>query len=304
MSTTPTPEQIQKIQTNLRNMLELNDKLFNHGDAKISNAYDLLNIKDKADPGCAIALALFQGAFTAVGAAAGPAGGAAKFLFGMTARPAEPTSLNVNGQIASYLQRFQAMSLETSKQLATYHDDVTGHWNASVTVGGEVMRLSDLATVDVPAETSPKFFDLVIAAARGLDLQLWKQLLVANTVITHWTKGYTVKGSRNIPPIAWVEEFYERDRAYYFTWQWHKGSWLGKGVWYMDAYTIGPGAGESLSKDVCNYLFGYNYPGNSPGEIIKVPGLFTREEVFTKLGIREDWRARPDLMFENVHVNF
>lgn len=303
MSTTPTPEQIQKVQTNLRNMLALNDELFDHGQAKITNAYILLNIKDKADPGRGIALALFQGAFTAVGAAAGPAGGAAKFLFGLIARPAEPTSLDVNAQIASYLQRFQAMSTEMSRQLATYHEDVAGNWNASVTVGGEVMRLSDLATADVPAETSPRFIDLLRAALRGLDLELWKQLLVANTVITHWTKGYTAKGSRNIPPIAWVEEFYESSRAYYFTWQWQKGSWLGKGVWYMDAYTIGPGAGESLSEDVCKYLFGYNYPGKS-GEIIKVPGLFTREEVFTKLGIRDVLRARPDLVFDDGRVNF
>jgi len=134
----PTPEQIQIVQTNLKNMQALNGYVYDHGLVKIQNAYLLLSEVDNVDPGAVVAINVIEGAFWAFGSLGGPIGNfAASFLSGMVSYWATNTPPSLNGQFASYFTRFDATTRQVDTQLATYYGDVAANWNTQFSYNGK-----------------------------------------------------------------------------------------------------------------------------------------------------------------------
>jgi hypothetical protein len=286
---TPTPAQIQQVQKNLANMQAFNDYVYTQGQSKVLNAYFLLSEKDGSDPGLTIGLNVLEGVFWAVGGSLGPIGNfAASFLSGMVAWWATDTPPNLNTTFASLLTRLQATSLAIDKQLAQYYQDVAGNWNTQFTYNGKTSTLADCANITFPPETDPQFETLVATALVALDQQVWKTVMIANFVVTHWEPDTVMPGKESEPPVSWDEMFIAKNPAYYNTWSWHNSSGCGDtSGWNTLEYNIGTGAGPfsdgSMSTDACKYLF----IDSADGVVINANGLYSRATVFTGLGIRQ-----------------
>ena len=299
----PTPDQIKKVQKNLKNMQAFNDQVYNFGLAKYLNAYELLSEQDNNDLGLAIGLNIIEGAFWAAGSVGGPAGSfLASFLSGMVAYWMTDTPPSLNTAFAQNVLRFQATTEQVDSNLATYHEDVPGNWNISFTYNGKTQALSDLATFDFPVETDAAYKPLLDAALFGVDQSVWNNLLVAGFVITFWYVGGdgTWNGSdlfmdykdQDIPPTDWVRDYYDKNPAYYEQLAWYSGDSKNccgpPPCWAVGENNLGTGAGPlgltdgSISDAAANYLF----IDSTPGTVINPNGLFNREDVFTKLGIK------------------
>jgi hypothetical protein len=286
---TPTPAQIQQVQQNLTNMQAFNDYVYNQGQSKVLNAYLLMSEHDDSDPGLIIGLNVLEGAFWAIGGSLGPIGNfAASFLSGMVSWWATSTPPSLNTTFASLLSRLQATSLAVDKQLAQYYQNVAANWNTQFTYNGKTTTLADLATITFPAETDPQFETLAATALFALDQTVWKTVMVANFVITHWEPDTVMQGKESEPPVSWDEMFIGKNPAYYNTWSWHNKSGCGDtSGWNTQEYNIGTGAGPfsdgSMSNDACKYLF----IDSADGVVINANGLYSRATVFTGLGIQQ-----------------
>jgi len=288
----PTQQQIQQVQSNLTNMQQFNDYVYNQGQSRVLNAYLLLSEQDNSDPGLVIGLNILEGAFWAVGSELGPIGNfLASFLSGMVSWWATSTPPSLNATFASLLLRLQATSLAVDQQLATYYQDVPGNWNVQFTYNGQTQTLSDLANITVPAETDPNFETLAAAALFALDQQIWTTVMQSNYVITLWELSsgpLILSGSQDQPPVSWDEMFIGKNPAYYNTWSWHSSSGCGDtSGWEIQEYNIGTGAGVftdgSMSSDACAYLF----IDSADGVVINPKGLYARATVFNNLNIKQ-----------------
>jgi hypothetical protein len=288
----PTPADVTQVQTNLQAMQALNDYVYNQSTAKVLNAYLLLSESDGSDPGLTVGLNILEGAFWALGSELGPIGNfAASFLSGMVSWWATSTPPSLNTTFANMLTRLQATSQAVDMQLAVYYQNVVADWDTSFTYNGSTANLSDLAAGNFPVETDPAFETAAAAALFALDQQIWASVMVARYVITQWelSSGPVImSGSEDQPPIGYDESFIAAHPAYTNTWVWHNSSGCGDTTgWEVTEYNIGTGAGVfsdgSMGHDACNYLF----IDSAPGVVINPAGLFTRETVFTGLGIRQ-----------------
>ncbi|KST66360.1 hypothetical protein [Mastigocoleus testarum] len=291
----PTAADITKVQNNLKNMQELNDYVHNYGQDKITNAYLLLSEHDKSDPGLKIVLSIMKGAFGKIGSSiAGPVGSiVGNFLAGLISSWYDKPPADIKGSFASYVNRFSKTCIAVDTQLAAYHANVVGNWEKSFTFEGSTTTLSELATIAFPDKTDPKFLDLAKAVLLGLDRNLWQQMLDTYKVITFWQDDpmhpLVIKGDKSTPPTKWVQSFYAKNPAYYCIWGWHEGSGCTDySGWIIKEYSLGTEAqlykDNSLNIDACKYLF----KDSTPGVVINPDGLFTREEVFNSLNIKEE----------------
>ena len=299
----PTPDQIKQVQTNLSSMQAFNDQVYNFGLAKYLNAYELLSEHDDNDLGLAIGLNIIEGAFWAAGSVGGPAGSfLASFLSGMVAYWMTDTPPSLNTAFAQNVLRFQATTEQVDANLASYHADVAGNWNVSFTYNGKTQALSDLAGFVFPVETDPDYKPLLDAALFAVDQAVWNNLLVAGFVITFWYNGgdgtwngsdlFTDYKEKDIPPTDWVRDYYKQHPAYYEQLAWYSGDGDkccgAPACWAVGDNNLGTGVGPlgftdgSISDAAANYLF----IDSTPDNVINPNGLFKREDVFTKLGIK------------------
>lgn len=301
-ATTPTPDQIAAVRANLAAMQKFNDYVYNEGgQAKIMNAYALLSETDSGDPGVQFGLKILMkalGALIKVGAAgdAAPApivSKASNFMVGMlTSWSATPPS-DLNQTFSTLETRVQKTSLFMDKQLAVDYQDVPGNWTTSYTVNGQTVALSDLANPAdgvFPDETDPEFETLADQAIFALDQTIWQFILVKsfywNQLLPGGTPTPLQPSDRNTPPTAWVQSFYQKNPAYYCTWQWWSG--LVQKGWLITEYCLGripkwPND-NAISHAACAYLF----IDSIPGQTINADGLFTREQVYSTFGIRQN----------------
>jgi hypothetical protein len=291
----PTDAQIVTVQTNLTNMQSLNDYIYDHGQAVILNAYLLLSEQDNVDPSAVVLLNMLEGVYWAIGSELGPLGNfAASFLSGMTSSWTANTPPDLNTQFASYVTRFSATTTAVDSQLAVYKTNTAANWTTAFTnpFTHQSTSVGDLANDTLPDEGDPAFEAAATAAVHALDLALWTQMLQKNCVVTLFepSGGFSVlPGDEHVPPVQWAEGFYQRNPAYYVTWSWQKGGGCGDAPrgWQIEEYNLGRGASTlsdgSLSGGACNYLF----QDSVPGTIINPNGLFTRQDVFTKMELKQ-----------------
>ncbi|HEY0779899.1 MAG TPA: hypothetical protein VGD56_18180, partial [Gemmatirosa sp.] len=128
-TTTPTPTQISQAQTNLANMQTYNQYVYNHGSARITNAYMLLTEVDNSDPGLQTGINLLKKALSAAmklpiaaaTAAADPiVSKGSAFLTGMLDSWSGTPPDSLNTSFATLVLRVEATSEAIDLQLATY----------------------------------------------------------------------------------------------------------------------------------------------------------------------------------------
>jgi hypothetical protein len=163
-------------------MQALNDYGYNHGHAKILNAFLLLSESDGSDPRLQIGLDLLEGAFSAVLGEFGPVGKiAATLLSGLVSSWADQTPPNLNAQFASMLTRFEATSRAVAQQLATYYQDVAGNWNTAFTWNDKTVTVGSHSQITFPAETSTDFLHSTIGFVTpndmlaGRERDIWRE---------------------------------------------------------------------------------------------------------------------------------
>lgn len=288
----PTPDQIKTVQGNLQHMQKLNDYIFNHGQAKILHAYLLMSEKDDTDPGLGSVLNLLAAALGGLSAGFGGEFGniVGGFGAGLVNYWTTNTPPNLNGVFASYISRFSETSVTFDETLATYAQDVPGNWNTSFQFQGKSYTLSDLATGDVPPEDDPNFEEAAKAALLTLDKSLWADMLKSKFNILFFDvigNPEIISGEKSDPPVQWAKNFYKKYHAQYINWKWHdKLACNDRSGWEINQWGLGTGSDAlsytALSKDACVYLF----QDSIDGTIINENGLYPRETVFFKLGIK------------------
>ncbi len=184
---TPTTQDIVNAQANLNNMIVFNTQFYSYGNAKILNAYGLLNQTDNQDLGLQVGLNLLSSAMSALGGTAGFGGAlAGNFMASMVAQYATVTPPCLSAQFADLISRFEQTSLQCSQDLQNLYQNTADCWNntysgqlitpfSTTTISGSV---SDLAASGLfPNSDDPLFAKLLSSATYALDQSVWSVLL-------------------------------------------------------------------------------------------------------------------------------
>jgi len=289
-------DDILKVKQNIRNMIDFNNYLQTQGNTKILNAYALLSLSDNKDLGLQVGLNLLCGSFWALGGPYGAVGAiTANFLCGVVGSYAVSTPPSLQSEISSLLLRFQKTSEQLNANLEVVYDDPRSHWDDSYT--GQVNTpfgsytatgtVSQLATVDFPAQTNEEFMNMIYTAQYALDQTVWAQLL-QNFVITQYQPGtdYPCKYYTEEQMESNAAGFYAVHPSYWNSWTYqHYVTRKGKDKSYYLLYQNNIGTGASafsdghLNDSACNYLFIDSYDN----VVINPDGLFHRSFVFNNL---------------------
>lgn len=292
----PSDADILKVKNNIRNMINFNNYLYTQGNTKILNAYALLSLSDNHDLGVQIGINLLCGAFWALGGPFGAVGAiAANFLAGMVGSYAFSTPPSLQAQISSLLLRFQATSEQANADMEILDSDPATYWDKSYS--GTVntpfgtytatATVSQLATIDFPAQTDPQFMDMIYTAQYALDQCVWAQLL-QNFVITQYQPGteYPCSQYSESKMESNAAGFYAANPSYWNCWtyqQYITKKGVDKSYYLLYQNNIGTGASAfsdgHLSDDACHYLFIDSFDN----VIINSNGLFHRNYVFNNL---------------------
>jgi len=286
---------METVKNNLNKMITFNKDLLNQTNMKIENAYALLSQTDNTDLGLLIGVNLLSGCFWAIGSMFGPMGNIpANFLSGLVSYYTTETPPSLNDLFSSLLVRLQKTFIQTNEDLANYYQDPSANWDKTVsgsftTPFGKFnasSKLSDLANIDFPEQTDPKYYDLLNACIKALDQGIWAELL-NRFVITDYQEDVPPLWKLPCNPNDEDNNFLPRQKSYYHIWTYHEDKdCYGNLVKYYhrEEYNIGTGASTfsdgALNNSACNYLF-HNYAS----DIANKDGLFEREFVFTKLNI-------------------
>jgi len=290
----PTQDEIQKVRTNLNNIISFNKDLLNQANMKLENAYALLTEPDKSDLGLQVCINLLGGCFWALGSVLGPIGNIpANFLSGLVSYYATDTPPSLNGEFSSLLIRLQNTFNQVDLDLSNYYQEPVANWDKvlngtfdipfqKVTASG---KLGDLANIDFPTQDDPNYYTIQNACIKALDQTIWVTLL-NKFVITHYILSNNQPWN-DIDTNAWDNSFLRNHKSYYHTWtaidntDKHGGHYT---TYDQEEYNIGTGAGMftdgALNDDACNYIF-HNYSS----DIANPDGLFERVDFFTKLNL-------------------
>ena len=282
----PTEQEIRKVRTNLTNMQQFNDKVYVYGNPKIGNCYVLLSQSDSHDPGLNVVRDLLTGGFEAIGSMLGPVGAfGATVLCSIVDGWGSNAPPDMSSTFASLTSRFEAASKDVDQQLAIYYQDPASYWGTVFTYNGKSCTLSDLATIDFPAETDPNFEVLLNPAVFGVDQSIWKINLVSYCYNCSWSPPAHLNGKTDM--TSWCQMFYKKHPSYWCDYYWHQDSGDCGDSSYNNVteHNISFGAGRyhdgAISDGACAYLF----IDSTDGTVINAAGMYTRKEVFNSLGI-------------------
>jgi hypothetical protein len=290
---TPTPEQIKTVQTNIGRMITFNDHVYNFGHTKIEVAFKLLSRTDTSDPGFTFGINLLESTFRGLGAVGGPLGTfTASLLCGVVSDWTKDKPKDLTGTFVSLDQRFQKSVRELDLQLGILANDVPANWTKKFTFNGKEVTLADFADPDklFPTQTfkPEEFKRLTDEALHGVDRSVWQEILATQFQVTRWVSSqeFKIRGGPNNPPIEWVKGFIAKHPAYRETWNYQAKSGCGSfDGWVMGEYSVGVAPGVfsdgAISDEAARYLF----IDSVPGVVINPEGVYLREEVFTGIGI-------------------
>jgi len=308
---TPSKEEILKVQENLNNMITFNKDLEVQNDLKLQNAYALLSQTDNSDLGLSIGLNLLGGCFWEVGGLMGPGGSiAANFLSGLVSNYASTTPPSLNSTFSSLLVRMQNTSIQVNEDLAMYHENTVANWDTplsgSFSTPFETLsasgKVGDLATITFPTQSDTNYYTMLNGCIRAYDQYIWSVLL-GRFVITHYIESNPQPWSYPCDTDSLDNGFIQVHKSYYHTWtvednQDKHGNHYN--TYDREEYNLGTGAGMfsdgSLNDAACDYMF-HNYSS----AIENPDGLFERVDVFTKLNIpKTDHYLNNGFSFEKM----
>jgi hypothetical protein len=189
---TPTAQDIANAQANLNSMIVFNTQFYSLGQAKILNAYGLLNQTDNQDLGLQVGLNLLSSAMSEMKRTARclhyltKFSTAGNFMASMVAQYATVTPSSLSVQFPDLISRFEQTSLQCSQDLQNLYQNTADCWNntysgqlitpfSTTTISGSV---SDLAASGLfPNSDDPLFAKLLSSATYALDQSVWSVLL-------------------------------------------------------------------------------------------------------------------------------
>ncbi len=291
----PSPDEIQKVRTNLDRMISFNkDVLVQAGD-KLQNAYYLLNQTDNTDLGLQIGVNLLSGCFWELGSIIDVGGSfMANFLSGVVSYYTTETPPSLNKSFSSILIRLQNTINQLNLDLATYYQDPESNWDKSfngsfTTPFGTYNangKISDLVNSDFPTQDDPKYYGILSSCIKSLDQTMWS-ILLKNFYLTFYDEDFPPMWKLPCDPVQEDNNFLPHNKSYFNVWEYHDDTdCYGNHVLYYNRYQYNIGTGASTFSDgalndaACDYLF-QNYSTDMENE----DGLFRREFVFNNLGI-------------------
>ncbi len=297
----PSRTDIDKVKSNLNNLIDLNSQLLVGGNLKIENAFLLLSMQDNHDLGVQIGINLIDGAFWTAGDVVG--GLIANFCCGVISHYSDNTPPSLLGVTSQLITRFQETSNQFQFDLQTFHDSPEEYWDTvysgivhtpfgAYPVSG---KLSDLATVDVPSVDDPIFTEWLDKCEFGLDQEVWSELLKNFTITTYYPAlQFPCKQYSYNDVVNWNTNFYENNPSYWNNFYYcHDKGLFGNDQSYYALYQNNIGTGWSmfscggLSEDACNYLF-CDLSDGVPNPSAVNGGLFARTFVFNNMsGIKK-----------------
>ena len=281
----PTDAQVATVQQNLTKVRDFNDYVYVHTITKLQDAIDALE-EPTQDPGVGAVLALCEATVATGSSFMAAAAGAfmGTFVNGLISSWATSTPSSLDGNLLSWVNRYEATSIALDKQLAEYSSDVASSWWASFTLNGQTSVLSDLAFTDIPdAADDPSFYEMTDASMLATQQAMWKQILPDSFVALELSPLY-VDGEESVPPTSWVQEYYVKHPHAYLDWQWATGIHFDEWRIYPYFLVAAPGnlTSAPLSSDACGMLF----IDSTPETTINTGGLYLRNTVFGGLGIK------------------
>jgi hypothetical protein len=292
---TPTPEQIQTVQTNINNIINYNRDVLTNANIKLENAYTLLNQANRNDKGMDAAINFIGGCFWAIGSFFGPAGSiAANVLAGLVSDYATNTPPNLAGGFSSLSLRIETTINQINSDLSNYYRDPAANWNktfsGSFTTPFETKsvtgKLSDLSTIIFPTQVDPDYYTMLNKCIFSFDQNIWASLL-NSCVITFYDEDHNPMFRVPIDTDAWDNDWLPKQKGFYHTWKYYDDTdCYGNHTQYYikSEYNLGYGAStystNSINDSACDYLF-INYSSKTANE----NALFKRDFVFTSLGI-------------------
>lgn len=288
----PTPEEIEKVKVNLTNMQQFNDKVYVYGNPKIANCYVLLQQQDNTDKGLFVVQCLLDGGFAAIGSCLGMVGAfGATILCNIVNDWGDNPPPDMANTYSNLTSRFMNGSKDVDQQLAVYYQDPVTYWDTVFSYNGMSCTLGDLATIDFPSETDPDFEILLNPAIVGVDRAIWAQNLLDYCYNVKWLPDVDISGDIT----SWLQMFYDRNKSYWCSYYWHadSGSCGDSSYWVVEEHNVSFGAGMyhdgHISDDACAYLF----IDSTDGTVINAQGLYTRSDVFNKIGMRTQTITEP-----------
>jgi hypothetical protein len=304
----PTSATIAKAKTNLYNMQRFNDLLYTYTIPKTDNAFILLGRNDDNDPGMYIGINLLCGAIIGIGGEFGILGCvAANYFCGLISEYSETKPPSLLSQYSSYITRIQATSICADRDMAVDYTDPLSNWNTVKTGtfdtpwGTKTLgcSLGQVAAIEFPAETDPKFEDMMVKAIFSFEQNLWWVLLNKFFQINGWNSGWL------LPPIIQASDVPNGDAgmnnycsnymtglpAHWSLWG-YSPSTDKKGrdtsVYILYDYSLGiepdnRNRDRPISDDAARYLF----IDTIPDVIVNPNGLFNRYFVFNDFGLKK-----------------
>ena len=299
---TPTTEQIQQVQTNLANLISLNQSLLLGGNMRIENAFTLLSMNDSGDPGIDVGVNLLDSGFLMAGDLIPGGTIAATFACAVVANYTTQTPVSLLGTASSLLDRFQLTNYQFNSDLEMFHSNPEQYWD--VVYSGSVNNafgsypvtssLSELANITIPGPNDEGYQNMVNVLVYGTDQVSWFTLLGEYTITNYtepqgeYASAVDEQESEGMTQQDIITGYYIQPEGnleqYYFTCEYVGGK---KPMYNVYSSVIGKSSSDLMSSEAANYLFSTlngDYPNPEATENTYCAGLFNREFVFTEMG--------------------
>ena len=288
---TPTQQQVQNVQANVKNMMAWVNHLHSYLQDIINETYDYISLNAAQDPGQSFVDNLIYAMITGgVGSLPG-LGILGDFLGGMfhTYVTSPPPSLK--GVLAGVWDRFDKSFLQANTDLALIYNDVVGSWNKFYTGPSSGNRVAVSAWGDkviVPAPTSNQYQTMTDNAVQNYKVNLAKTLLRDKYQVISDPQGtfFAISGDANA--IAFIKKWEKSNPAYFM----QAGHDTGGSICPQKGYTfvepfLGYGSSDPLfahpmPATTCNWLM----KDDGWGTIVNPDGLATRAQVFCEWGLK------------------
>jgi hypothetical protein len=293
--TTPTSEQINCAKDNLHKIIIFNKDLLNQANMKLESAYALLNDQNKSDLGLQTTINFLGSCFKTIGSLLGPEGVfVSNFLSGLVSSYVTDTPFSLSQSYATLIKRLQDVFIQIDQDLSKHYEDPVKYWDVILTGSFNTYfdkvnvtgKLGDLSKCSFPAETDSNYYVVLKASIIELDKSIWSALL-KSFVITQYVETKSPSWNEPCDTDAIDNGFLKTHKSYYHEWtstdntDKHGNHYK---IYKRYEYNIGTGVGPltdgALNDGACHYLF-----KNLATEVENDNGLFSREEVFTKLDI-------------------
>lgn len=281
-----TQQEIDKVKSNLTNMQAFNDYIYNSGNAYILNCFALLSKADSTDPGNKSGMALLEGSLGAmfwIGDAAGAF--ASCLLCSVVSDWGDTVPPDLAQTFSEEMIRFDKSHVQLDKDISVYWNDPASYWEKTFTWNDLTITLGQLATIDFPSQSDPKFYEFAKVSLFGLDQAVWAEtlkMLCNNSKFSPYNDCNCVVVNKKTDMNQWYKDLLSQHPSRYATWYWHKDTGLfDHDEWHVNESTLNFKTGnenhfEEIPSGACEYLF----INSTPGVVINPNGLFTREYVF------------------------